>query len=138
MSASFTSTALTPFTKHELALLSDDEIRERRYSRMLKTGKKAYLRMHTNRGDLNFQLDCDMVFSILLLVISDSPPVPIQSFCNTVPFKDCRDFNRRNHQQCKSCNALGQNFDIFEYPQLVNSYASSHQHIKCIRTTTLT
>ena len=43
-----------------LLLRSEPEVRDRRYKNMLKTGKKAFIRLCTNLGDLNFQLDVDM------------------------------------------------------------------------------
>ncbi|XP_066465955.1 RING-type E3 ubiquitin-protein ligase PPIL2 isoform X2 [Tiliqua scincoides] len=55
VSASFTSTAMTPETMHEAAAIDDDVVR---YQYVKK--KKGYVRLHTNKGDLNLELHCDM------------------------------------------------------------------------------
>eukprot|EP01083_Nonionella_stella_P105007 301673_1 len=60
MSASFTSTATVPVTSNTLAYLSESEIRERNYQRMKGSGKKGFVRIETNHGQLNLQLDCDL------------------------------------------------------------------------------
>ncbi|XP_020852221.1 RING-type E3 ubiquitin-protein ligase PPIL2 isoform X3 [Phascolarctos cinereus] len=54
VSASFTSTAMVPETTHEAAAIDDDVVRYR----FVK--KKGYVRLHTNKGDLNLELHCDM------------------------------------------------------------------------------
>ncbi|XP_073079717.1 RING-type E3 ubiquitin-protein ligase PPIL2 isoform X3 [Manis javanica] len=54
VSASFTSTAMVPETTHEAAAIDEDALRYR----FVK--KKGYVRLHTNRGDLNLELHCDM------------------------------------------------------------------------------
>nr|XP_033810014.1 RING-type E3 ubiquitin-protein ligase PPIL2 [Geotrypetes seraphini] len=53
VSASFTSTAMTPKTMHEAAAIEDDVVRYQ----FVK--KKGYVRLHTNKGDLNLELHCD-------------------------------------------------------------------------------
>uniref|UniRef100_A0A670K199 RING-type E3 ubiquitin-protein ligase PPIL2 n=1 Tax=Podarcis muralis TaxID=64176 RepID=A0A670K199_PODMU len=55
VSASFTSTAMAPETIHEAAAIDDDTVR---YQYLKK--KKGYVRLHTNKGDLNLELHCDM------------------------------------------------------------------------------
>lgn len=55
VSASFTSTAMQPETRHESAIIDEDIIR---YARVKK---KAYVRMITNYGPLNLELHSDMV-----------------------------------------------------------------------------
>ncbi|KAJ6656526.1 hypothetical protein lerEdw1_003651 [Lerista edwardsae] len=57
VSASFTSTAMTPETMHEAAAIDDDVVRYQYVK------KKGYVRLHTNKGDLNLELHCDMVRS---------------------------------------------------------------------------
>ncbi|KAF7687255.1 RING-type E3 ubiquitin-protein ligase PPIL2 [Silurus meridionalis] len=55
VSASFTSTAMTPSTTHEAEAIADDEVRYQYVK------KKGYVRIHTNKGDLNLELHCDKV-----------------------------------------------------------------------------
>uniref|UniRef100_A0A3B5LYT3 PPIase cyclophilin-type domain-containing protein n=1 Tax=Xiphophorus couchianus TaxID=32473 RepID=A0A3B5LYT3_9TELE len=55
VSASFTSTAMTPATTHEADAIADDMVRYQYVK------KKGYVRLHTNRGDLNLELHCDKV-----------------------------------------------------------------------------
>uniref|UniRef100_A0A674NIP8 RING-type E3 ubiquitin transferase n=1 Tax=Takifugu rubripes TaxID=31033 RepID=A0A674NIP8_TAKRU len=51
--ASFTSTAMTPITVHEADAIADDTVRYQYVK------KKGYVRLHTNKGDLNIELHCD-------------------------------------------------------------------------------
>ncbi|XP_063820847.1 RING-type E3 ubiquitin-protein ligase PPIL2 [Pseudophryne corroboree] len=53
VSASFTSTAMTPETTHEAATIAEDTVRYQYVK------KKGYVRLHTNKGDLNLELYCD-------------------------------------------------------------------------------
>uniref|UniRef100_A0A8C5MGC2 Peptidylprolyl isomerase like 2 n=1 Tax=Leptobrachium leishanense TaxID=445787 RepID=A0A8C5MGC2_9ANUR len=53
VSASFTSTAMTPETTHEAAAIAEDTVRYQYVK------KKGYVRLHTNKGDLNLELYCD-------------------------------------------------------------------------------
>uniref|UniRef100_A0A8C6M2E2 RING-type E3 ubiquitin-protein ligase PPIL2 n=1 Tax=Nothobranchius furzeri TaxID=105023 RepID=A0A8C6M2E2_NOTFU len=55
VSASFTSTAMTPATTHEADAIADDTVRYQYVK------KKGYVRLHTNVGDLNLELHCDKV-----------------------------------------------------------------------------
>uniref|UniRef100_A0A3P8Y671 RING-type E3 ubiquitin transferase n=1 Tax=Esox lucius TaxID=8010 RepID=A0A3P8Y671_ESOLU len=55
VSASFTSTAMTPATEHTADAIADDTVR---YSYVKK---KGYVRLHTNKGDINLELYCDKV-----------------------------------------------------------------------------
>uniref|UniRef100_A0AAX7UBU0 PPIase cyclophilin-type domain-containing protein n=1 Tax=Astatotilapia calliptera TaxID=8154 RepID=A0AAX7UBU0_ASTCA len=55
VSASFTSTAMTPATTHEADAIADDTVRYQYVK------KKGYVRLHTNKGDLNLELHCDKV-----------------------------------------------------------------------------
>ncbi|KAM9464592.1 RING-type E3 ubiquitin-protein ligase PPIL2 [Salvelinus alpinus] len=55
VSASFTSTAMTPATEHTADAISEDTVR---YSYVKK---KGYVRLHTNKGDINLELYCDKV-----------------------------------------------------------------------------
>uniref|UniRef100_A0A8C3CNS3 Peptidylprolyl isomerase like 2 n=1 Tax=Cairina moschata TaxID=8855 RepID=A0A8C3CNS3_CAIMO len=54
VSASFTSTAMVPETTHEAAAIDEDVVRYKYVK------KKGYVRLHTNKGDLNLELHCDM------------------------------------------------------------------------------
>uniref|UniRef100_A0A8B9FXN2 PPIase cyclophilin-type domain-containing protein n=1 Tax=Amazona collaria TaxID=241587 RepID=A0A8B9FXN2_9PSIT len=54
VSASFTSTAMVPETTHEAAAIDEDVVR------YTYVKKKGYVRLHTNKGDLNLELHCDM------------------------------------------------------------------------------
>ncbi|XP_005055302.1 PREDICTED: peptidyl-prolyl cis-trans isomerase-like 2, partial [Ficedula albicollis] len=54
VSASFTSTAMVPETTHEAAAIEEDIVRYQYVK------KKGYVRLHTNKGDLNLELHCDM------------------------------------------------------------------------------
>uniref|UniRef100_A0A8C1C9A4 RING-type E3 ubiquitin transferase n=2 Tax=Cyprinus carpio TaxID=7962 RepID=A0A8C1C9A4_CYPCA len=49
VSASFTSTAMAPATTHEADAISDDTVRYQYVK------KKGYVRLHTNKGDVNIQ-----------------------------------------------------------------------------------
>ncbi|XP_078809544.1 RING-type E3 ubiquitin-protein ligase PPIL2 isoform X2 [Oryzias latipes] len=55
VSASFTSTAMTPSTIHEADAIADDAVRYQYVK------KKGYVRLHTNLGDLNLELHCDKI-----------------------------------------------------------------------------
>ncbi|XP_033116993.1 RING-type E3 ubiquitin-protein ligase PPIL2-like [Anneissia japonica] len=55
VAAGFTSTAMTPQTQHEAAVIDEDIIRYERVK------KKGYVRLTTNKGTLNLELHCDMV-----------------------------------------------------------------------------
>merc|ERR1712228_640782 len=59
MAASFTSTAMTPVFKDELQPYTEAQIREEKWRNVKGQGKKGYIRMVTNFGNLNFLLDCD-------------------------------------------------------------------------------
>jgi len=59
--ASFTSTAVDIHTTNERAIASKAEIEKLRYERVRKLKKKGYVRLVTNRGNLNLELHCDMV-----------------------------------------------------------------------------
>uniref|UniRef100_A0A8C2ICC2 RING-type E3 ubiquitin transferase n=1 Tax=Cyprinus carpio TaxID=7962 RepID=A0A8C2ICC2_CYPCA len=55
VSASFTSTAMAPATTHEADAISDDTVRYQYVK------KKGYVRLHTNKGDVNVELHCDKI-----------------------------------------------------------------------------
>uniref|UniRef100_A0A8C4TDU3 RING-type E3 ubiquitin-protein ligase PPIL2 n=1 Tax=Erpetoichthys calabaricus TaxID=27687 RepID=A0A8C4TDU3_ERPCA len=55
VSASFTSTAISPETTHEADSIEEDVVRYQYVK------KKGYVRLHTNKGDLNLELHCNMV-----------------------------------------------------------------------------
>ncbi|XP_002738487.2 RING-type E3 ubiquitin-protein ligase PPIL2-like [Saccoglossus kowalevskii] len=55
VAAGFTSTTMTPQTEHEAALIDEDIVRYQRIK------KKGYVRIITNKGQLNLELHCDMV-----------------------------------------------------------------------------
>ncbi|XP_066544987.1 RING-type E3 ubiquitin-protein ligase PPIL2 [Amia ocellicauda] len=55
VSASFTSTAMAPTTTHEADAIEDDTVRYQYVK------KKGYVRLHTNKGDINLELYCDKV-----------------------------------------------------------------------------
>ncbi|XP_064620477.1 RING-type E3 ubiquitin-protein ligase PPIL2-like [Lineus longissimus] len=55
VAASFTSTAMTPATEHEAAIINEDSLIYERIT------KKAYVRIVTNVGNLNVELHSDMV-----------------------------------------------------------------------------
>uniref|UniRef100_A0A8C3G3W9 RING-type E3 ubiquitin-protein ligase PPIL2 n=1 Tax=Cyclopterus lumpus TaxID=8103 RepID=A0A8C3G3W9_CYCLU len=55
VSASFTSTAMTPATTQVAEAIADDTVRYRYVK------KKGYVRLLTNKGDLNVELHCDKV-----------------------------------------------------------------------------
>ncbi|XP_041955819.1 RING-type E3 ubiquitin-protein ligase PPIL2 [Alosa sapidissima] len=55
VSASFTSTAMTPATTHVADAIADDTVR------FQYVKKKGYVRLHTNKGDINLELHCDKV-----------------------------------------------------------------------------
>uniref|UniRef100_A0AAY5ESG3 RING-type E3 ubiquitin-protein ligase PPIL2 n=1 Tax=Electrophorus electricus TaxID=8005 RepID=A0AAY5ESG3_ELEEL len=55
VSASFTSTAMAPATTHEADAIAEDAVRYQYVK------KKGYVRLHTNKGDLNLELHCDKV-----------------------------------------------------------------------------
>ncbi|XP_038059065.1 RING-type E3 ubiquitin-protein ligase PPIL2-like isoform X1 [Patiria miniata] len=55
VAAGFTSTAMTPQTSHEAAIIDEDIIRYERVK------KKGYVRLVTSQGMLNLELHCDLV-----------------------------------------------------------------------------
>uniref|UniRef100_A0A8C9Z8X4 Peptidylprolyl isomerase (cyclophilin)-like 2 n=1 Tax=Sander lucioperca TaxID=283035 RepID=A0A8C9Z8X4_SANLU len=55
VSSSFTSTAMTPETTQVADAIADDVVRYQYVK------KKGYVRLHTNKGDLNLELHCDKV-----------------------------------------------------------------------------
>lgn len=62
-STSFTSTTITPVTKNERAEMNDEELREAHYAyiRRRMAGKKAFVRLVTNLGNINLTLHVDLV-----------------------------------------------------------------------------
>jgi peptidyl-prolyl cis-trans isomerase-like protein 2 len=61
MSRSFTSSAMTPMTLNLAAIASQDELHEQRWFDVRKMKKKGYVRLVTNKGDINLEIDCDFV-----------------------------------------------------------------------------
>jgi len=61
MAASFTSTVMEPVLHDELTPMSEEQIRQERWRNVKGKGKKAYVRLVTNLGNINLQLDCDLV-----------------------------------------------------------------------------
>jgi peptidyl-prolyl cis-trans isomerase-like protein 2 len=57
VAASFTSTSLDPVTVTEAAVRDENEIR---YTRIRNSKKKGYVRLVTNLGMINLELDCDL------------------------------------------------------------------------------
>lgn len=57
VAASFTSTSMDPVTVTEAAVRGENEIR---YDRIRKSKKKGYVRLQTNLGIINVELDCDL------------------------------------------------------------------------------
>jgi peptidyl-prolyl cis-trans isomerase-like protein 2 len=57
LSASFTSTSMDPVTIMEAAIRDENEIR---YARIKNEKKKGYVRLITNLGVINIELDCDL------------------------------------------------------------------------------
>lgn len=55
VAASFTSTAMVPVSKHEVAILDDQIVRYERVK------KKGYVRFTTSHGPLNLELHCEIV-----------------------------------------------------------------------------
>ncbi|XP_077995435.1 RING-type E3 ubiquitin-protein ligase PPIL2-like [Glandiceps talaboti] len=55
VAAGFTSTAAAPVTQHEAAVIDEDIIRYERVK------KKGYVRVMTNKGNLNIELHCEKV-----------------------------------------------------------------------------
>jgi len=59
-SSSFTSTSLNPYYSNKMRSLSDDEIRQSYYNIVKCKQTKGYVRINTNHGSLNIQLECDL------------------------------------------------------------------------------
>ncbi|UJR10073.1 hypothetical protein I4U23_014295 [Adineta vaga] len=57
LAASFTSTSMDPVTVMEAATRDENEVR---YSRIRNGKKKGYVRLVTNLGVINIELDCDL------------------------------------------------------------------------------
>ena len=57
LAASFTSTSMDPVTVMEAAVRDENEIR---YARIRNGKKKGYVRLTTNLGAVNLELDCDL------------------------------------------------------------------------------
>jgi len=60
MAMGFTSTVMEPVAVQELQYISDKEVREMICRKIRGTNKKGYVRLHTNMGLLNLQLDCNL------------------------------------------------------------------------------
>lgn len=61
VSGSFTSTSMSVATNNERSLLSAEQILEQRYADLRKRKAKGYVRLHTNLGNINLELHCDLV-----------------------------------------------------------------------------
>ncbi|ETW07925.1 hypothetical protein H310_02329 [Aphanomyces invadans] len=61
MSQSFTSTMMDPSTRSQAALATEAEVLETRWANVKKLKKKGYVRLVTNFGAINLELDCDFV-----------------------------------------------------------------------------
>eukprot|EP00484_Ammonia_sp_Unknown_P010398 CAMPEP_0197076744 /NCGR_PEP_ID=MMETSP1384-20130603/212269_1 /TAXON_ID=29189 /ORGANISM="Ammonia sp." /LENGTH=593 /DNA_ID=CAMNT_0042515603 /DNA_START=15 /DNA_END=1796 /DNA_ORIENTATION=- len=59
MAASFTSTMMTPVFKDEFQPYTEEQIRAEIWRNVKGGGKKGYVQLVTNMGNLNFLLDCD-------------------------------------------------------------------------------
>ncbi|ETV85867.1 hypothetical protein H257_02415 [Aphanomyces astaci] len=61
MSRSFTSTMMDPSTRSQAAIASEAEVLDTRWANVKKLKKKGYVRLVTNFGAINLELDCDFV-----------------------------------------------------------------------------
>jgi len=61
VSGSFTSTSMTPATLNERTILTSEQIQQQHYAHIRKTKQKGYVRLHTNLGNINIELHCDLV-----------------------------------------------------------------------------
>jgi peptidyl-prolyl cis-trans isomerase-like 2 len=59
-SGGFTSTGMSPMTHNEAAVDTDADIALKRLKKVAALGKKAYVQLCTNFGDLNLELHCDL------------------------------------------------------------------------------
>uniref|UniRef100_A0AAV1UDD9 RING-type E3 ubiquitin transferase n=1 Tax=Peronospora matthiolae TaxID=2874970 RepID=A0AAV1UDD9_9STRA len=60
-SSSFTSSARAPMTKNAMALVSDLGLLEQRWQAVRKLKKKGLVRLDTTLGNINLEVDCDIV-----------------------------------------------------------------------------
>ena len=60
-SGSFTSTMLAPETANALQDASPAELLARRHAGIKARGRKGYVRLHTTKGDINVEIDADIV-----------------------------------------------------------------------------
>jgi hypothetical protein len=58
-SGSFTSSALDVGTKSTLRRATPEEIRAGRWKAMREVGKKGYVQLQTNMGNINLEIHCD-------------------------------------------------------------------------------
>eukprot|EP01040_Poterioochromonas_malhamensis_P001395 gene1394-1477_t len=56
----FTSTVSASWTSNQTRLANFEEIREAKWKIMRKLGKKAYVQLQTNYGNINIELHCDI------------------------------------------------------------------------------
>ncbi|CAI5708818.1 hypothetical protein KXD40_004842 [Peronospora effusa] len=60
-SSSFTSSVRAPVTNNAMALASEQELLERRWQAVRKLKKKGLVRLETTLGNINVEVDCDIV-----------------------------------------------------------------------------
>ncbi|CAI5744634.1 unnamed protein product [Peronospora destructor] len=60
-SSSFTSSVRAPVTNNTLVLASEQELLERRWQAMRKLKEKGLVRLETTLGNINVEVDCDIV-----------------------------------------------------------------------------
>mmetsp|Transcript_17510 Transcript_17510/g.15787 ORF Transcript_17510/g.15787 Transcript_17510/m.15787 type:complete len:490 (+) Transcript_17510:28-1497(+) len=59
-SSSFTSSVITSYTSNASRLATADDIRDALYKKMRQLGKKGYVQIQTNIGNLNIEIHCDI------------------------------------------------------------------------------
>ena len=60
-SSSFTSSARAPMTKNVMAMISELGLLEQRWQAVRKLKKKGLVRLDTTLGNINLEVDCDIV-----------------------------------------------------------------------------
>lgn len=61
VSRSFTSSAMAPVTEHGAMAATEAEVLEERWRVVRKMKKKGHVRLETNHGDIQLEIDCDFV-----------------------------------------------------------------------------
>eukprot|EP01035_Chromulina_nebulosa_P020873 gene20873-27058_t len=72
-SSSFTSSVITNYTSNASRLATADDIRDALYKKMRQIGKKGYVQIQTNIGNLNIEIHCDIAPKTRFMIQGGDP-----------------------------------------------------------------